>query len=269
MKMTYRPGNNSFSRRPEKKISRLFSGLAVVAVVVIFGSLLVQGLTSPVLYLTYPLFRITNQLETNVKTVEEFITSQRRLLAQMGVLRQQVATLKEENKILKLKDQILTGATGFSLATSSKNFIALRILSRPSASPYDTLIVDTSSVSNKIKVNQLVFSAGGVALGRVDIVAGNSARVALFSSPGHKLAVQIGGEHTAATAEGLGGGNFKIVLPRGVMIKVGDPVIAPAESDNPIGVVGAIDSSPADPFQIIYFKSPINLYELVWIFIKV
>jgi len=92
--------------------------------------------------------------------------------------------------------------------------------------------------------------------------------VKLLSAPGNKYDVEIGSESIPAIAEGLGSGNFKIELPRGVDIKVGDEVISPALSIKLLGIVEYIDATPQNSIQKILFKSPVNINQIKWVLIE-
>lgn len=268
MKMRYRRDPEVFFRssRPATNWHKIGLVVAIVGLL-FFGSILVQGLSSPVLFLAQPLFKITGQLEGNLQNVGIFMRGQKTLISDRTAWREQVTKLQEQNLILTERIKSYESLIS-SVATSTlAKLKPVRILSRPGRSPYDTLIVNRGEADG-LKPQDLVFSSGGVVLGEVSHVYSNSAQVVLFSTPGRNLTVEVGEQHVQATAEGQGSGNFKIVLPRGVDIKVGDAVVAPSVSEDVLGVVGSIEAKPENPFQTIYFKSPVNLYELVWVFIK-
>ncbi len=131
------------------------------------------------------------------------------------------------------------------------------VLASPDASPYDTFIIDVG-VEEGLKVNQLVMW-GGIVIGRVASVYGQSALVKLLSSPGEEYDVRIGNPSVAARALGRGGGNFEITLPRGVSVKEGDPVVIPSISLRPFGIVEKVGLGSSPTFQKILFRNPFNM----------
>lgn len=269
MKMRYNRDPEVFFRssRPARKLWPI--GVVVfVIVLILFGSLVVQGLSSPILYLTYPLFSIAGQVENNITNVGSFLRGTKTLVKDNSTLSLQNQKLREENLILSERVKNYNELLGLVGSSTLSSRLPARVISRPNFSPYDTLLVAIGSNKDLFKPGALIFSAGGVVLGEVDQIYSSSARAVLFSTPGKKISVEVGEEHVQAVAEGQGSGNFKIILPRGVEIKVGDKVVAPAISTDLLGVVGLVDSKPENPFQTIYFKSPLNLYELVWVFIN-
>ncbi|HYF10110.1 MAG TPA: hypothetical protein VD967_00705, partial [Candidatus Paceibacterota bacterium] len=91
-----------------------------------------------------------------------------------------------------------------------------------------------------------------------------SALVKLLSAPGEEQEVMIGSS-TPAKAIGVGGGNFRILLPKGSAVAVGDPIVFPSISPRIFGKVEEIESDASDTFERVYFQSPVNLFELRWI----
>ncbi|HJN62619.1 MAG TPA: rod shape-determining protein MreC [Candidatus Paceibacterota bacterium] len=139
----------------------------------------------------------------------------------------------------------------------------LRVLSKASQSPYDTLIIDIDN--KKVSVGQEVFSEEEILIGVIDEIYKDSARVRLLSSAGNKYNVEIGDESIEGIAEGLGGGNFEITLPRGVDAEVGDEIISPDLAVKLLGIVEHIESKPQNSFQKILFKSPVNINQIKWV----
>jgi cell shape-determining protein MreC len=138
------------------------------------------------------------------------------------------------------------------------------ILVKPSFSPYDTLIVDIGTDAGVV-VGDKVSADGNIFIGRVSEVYANSSKVILYSSPDEKVLVLVGSNNVLKEAVGIGGGNFKIELPREIDIKEGDDVVIPSISPNIFGIVEKVEYKEADSFQTVLFKSPINVLELKWV----
>jgi len=151
-------------------------------------------------------------------------------------------------------------------STSSKQYILSAILKRPPLYPYDELIIDIGSDRN-ISTTSIVYAEGDIPIGRVTDVFGKSSKVILFSSPGEKNEVLIGDKNILAEANGVGGGQFEVELPKGAIVNVGDFVVLATLDSRPFGKVVSVDTSSSLPFQKVLFSVPINLYQLRWVLI--
>jgi cell shape-determining protein MreC len=165
-----------------------------------------------------------------------------------------VDALKKENNELK----------ALLNRTASKNAILASVLAKPSVSPYDTLVIDVGT-QHGVGEGDLVTVHGDFIVGTIAEVFKKSALVTLFSSGGRETDVTLGENHLLVKALGRGGGNFETRLPRGVTIAEGDIVILPNISTQIFGIVERIEATPADQFQTILFKNPINMAEVKWV----
>jgi len=141
--------------------------------------------------------------------------------------------------------------------------IAARVLSSPSVSPYDTLVLDIGA-KDGVAIGDAVFVAGSTKIGSIVEVFGRTSRARLNSSPGQEFAVLIS-DNISATAKGRGGGNFVIELPRDAEINMGDNVSTVSPTINILGFVEHIEVDPNDPFQKIFLKSPVNIFDISWV----
>jgi len=141
-----------------------------------------------------------------------------------------------------------------------------RVLASPSVSPYDTLVIDAGEEQG-MSEGMDVFTDGDFKIGTITRVFQRSAVVTLFSSPNIELEVNIGTSSIPTTAHGAGGGNFRVTLPEGVPVHVGDIVEIPALSPEYIGVVDAVDRPPSSSLQTIFVKLPFNLFTLKWVYV--
>lgn len=151
--------------------------------------------------------------------------------------------------------------------TSEHTFTLSRILAAPPVSAYDTLLVDAGTDQN-IFIGMQAFSQGDFKVGEVTRVWGNTALVSLYSTPETQLSVHIGATSTIpATAIGIGGGNLRAILPRGVAIAVGDLVSIPALSPSYAGVVDAIDRPEGSSLEAVYIRLPFDIYKEEWLYL--
>lgn len=138
------------------------------------------------------------------------------------------------------------------------------VLSKPAVSPYDILTIDLG-LGDGIQVGDLVRVHGDFVIGKIYQVYSNSAQVVLFSSPGEQTTVSIGKDSVSAVAEGRGGGNFKVQIPRDIEVSVEDVVVLPNISLQIFGVIEEVTAAPTDSFKILLFKNPVNISELTWV----
>ena len=158
------------------------------------------------------------------------------------------------------------------------NLVLSAILGKVNQNLYDTFIIDAGTKEN-LRAGEIVLAFGNVPVGRIAEVYPDSAKVVLFSNPGEKTEVAITGGNTRLNERavgqiflelvGRGGGNFEMVLPRGLTLSKGDQVVLPGINPYVVGVVETIISDPRDSLVKALLVSPINALELkfveVWI----
>lgn len=187
--------------------------------------------------------------------------------------------LLEDNKALKERNVFLTAEVYTLPIIRKENEELKEILSRrapdrlvllarvramPGRSPYGTLLLDKGSADG-VRVGDTATAYSDIALGVIDRVYTDSSVVKLFSSPGEEMDAFLGEGNVPIRAEGMGGGNFKARVPKGIVVKEGDLVVSSALEVPLLGTVGVVDVAPSDSFQSILFQVPINIYELKWV----
>jgi len=130
------------------------------------------------------------------------------------------------------------------------------VLSKPSHTPYDTLVIDVGENQGVSKGDKVML--GSVLLGEVLDVYYVSSKVILYSTSEIVTDVIIGDAAIPAQAVGQGGGVFNIVLPRESEVYVGDTVYTPGIEPYIIGVVEKIDKDANDAFITIHVVSQVN-----------
>ena len=111
----------------------------------------------------------------------------------------------------------------------------------------------------------LVLTLGGFVVGKVTDVSDSTSLVSAILAPDVVTDARIGTSLVAVT--GRGGGNARASVPRGVSVREGDPVTAPAFGGRAIGIVGRVESDPANADQTVYIQLPINVSTLKYIYI--
>lgn len=164
--------------------------------------------------------------------------------------------LKEENDNLKA---MLNRGSEYTYTLS-------RILSAPPVSPYDTLLIDSGS-DQGVTIGMQALSQGDFKVGEVTRVWGRTALVSLYSTPNTQLSVTVGSSSIPTVAWGLGGGNLRVILPRGVAVKVGDLVSIPTLGAEYAGTVDAIDRPEGSSLEAIYIRLPFDVYKEKWLYL--
>jgi rod shape-determining protein MreC len=193
------------------------------------------------------------------------LNSKTNLLKENSLLKDQIGTKNKDQifyDVLKKENDDLKNI--LNRKNDSQNFLLSTVLIKPFLSPYDILVIDTG-LSNGVSVGDKVLADGNIFIGYVSEVYNNTSKVILYSSPGEKINVLIGNNNIEKEAIGLGGGNFKVEIPREINVKEGDPIVIPSISTNIFGTVEKIEFKESDSFQNILFKNPINIAELKWV----
>lgn len=261
--MTYlRPHNYARVRR-----NRWIAGV-FIAVVVIAGAL---QFFSPQAFPTFanalvrPFWRVEFAVRSGAfRTPSELLAENESLKRQLDDMRMSQA----DSSVTLLQAQYEDLLSMFKRAsTTPRQYILGAVLARPTAVPYDELILDVGR-SDGVASTSHVYSAEKVLIGRVQDVLEHSTKVALYSSPGETYDVSIGPKHVTAVAVGRGGGQYDAEVPHGSGIAVGDFVSDNTLYDRAFGVVVSILNDPSSPFDTVLFAPPMNIYQLRFVLIS-
>lgn len=192
------------------------------------------------------------------KTKEDLVRENERLRDELREVRLEMlnhGVLERENKELKKM---------LGRSNRQQEGILARVLVRPRQSLYDSLIIDVGSRDGLSEGDIITVGAAGI--GYIQSASEYTAQARLYSSPGQTFNVTIGADkEVQAQAHGVGGGNFRVQLPRGVAVEEGDVVRSPELPHTIIGHAEVIEKSPSDSFQTIYFRLPVNIYEVKYV----
>lgn len=150
------------------------------------------------------------------------------------------------------------------LGDESESRVVAGVIGRPTALPYDVLVIDKGQDDGVFK-DAPVFAGRDRAIGLVSESYQKSAVVTLITTPNITSTVYVYGPNIYTTAVGIGGGVFRIHVPQGVDIKEGDMVVTPALSGGIYGSITAIDSIPSKPEQYGYVTSDIPISSLRYV----
>lgn len=181
--------------------------------------------------------------------------------------------LLEENNILKSKLEELRATYSDYELTRDENtklkallgrederFLTLvYILKRPTATPYDVLLIDAGE-SIGVRQGQKIYSANGSLIGIVSETFKNSAFVDLFTSPSTETVCIIEINETPATCKGRGGGNYEIQVSLETEAPIGTNIFYPGIHRDLLGQVEEIiNDNIAQSTKRLLFKSAINI----------
>ncbi|MDO8728714.1 MAG: rod shape-determining protein MreC [bacterium] len=163
----------------------------------------------------------------------------------------------------QIQENILRELVGRKQKT---NIIIASVLTRPPQTPYDVILIDAGS-NESIIVGSEVSLPEGPILGVVSQVFSKSAKVKLFSASGENTNAILERNNMPVILIGVGGGNFKLTLPRDIVIEKGDRILSSDITSRHLATVGEISVEPTDSFQEVLAKSPINIFTLRFVFV--
>ncbi len=237
--------------------------LVFLAIFFYFRVSIFNGLSYAANIIFHPVLSIGNNFGAKFKNISVYFSSKK--------------TLSKENEDLKLKlsenearlanhDSILSENEQLKEILGRRSeqpkLILAVVLDMPKQNPYGTMIIDVGT-NNGVKNGDMVYAFGNVPIGLVDIAYENSSRAVLFSAGGQITKVSVNGIFFDLV--GRGGGNFEMILPRGILLEKGEQAILPGLVPHAVAVVETIISDPRDSFQKALLTSPVNIDELKFV----
>lgn len=223
-----------------------------------------KAFTNVVYTIADPFWQARNKLADSLTTMQRYFASKTKLLQENQALSQELDQARQKLLTLAPLQHELDSLQPLLSHPPAPKTVTAAVLSRPPYSPYDTLVID-AGVQDGVAEGDIVTSVGGSVIGDVSNVFRDFSRVSLFSSPGTKTAVLIGGKGVQVNATGAGGGEFQILLPREVSVSAGDAVVLPGQTPQVLGVVQSVQYQETDFMQLVSFQSPVNIFELRYV----
>lgn len=253
--------------RQNKRRRALITLVALFLGLFLLRNVLFPSLSGTLHFIARPLWAVQSAVGGWASSVVTQLRSKSALEEENTRLREQVnalsldgysrAFLREENDVLK---EMYGRPREYDLVLAT-------VLARPNKSPYDTLVIDIGADA-MLAPGMRVMTDGDFILGEVAAVYEHSALVKFYSSSGTELPVLLGSSTPIAeTAHGIGGGNFRVALPRGAEVVEGDMVTLPDLGPAFTGVVERIDAPESSSFAVVYFKLPVNWNELKYVYV--
>lgn len=250
--MNYRRDNNSSNGR------KLAIALLLLAAIYIFS---LPGIVSKVGGIfrdaAAPLWRAEQRMGVALAPVPSVARSKMELAAENEELRRTISEMEGkllDRNLVREENAFLRELLGRPDRTVP---MVAGVLATPGRAPYDTLIIDAGEREGVPRGARVL---GGEALiGEVEDVSHRTSRVRLYSSHGEETPVVLIASSSPihASATGRGAGNFELRLPRGMGIAKGDLAFSPGIEGLLLGVVGHIESSSNDPFEVVLLRGPV------------
>ena len=231
-----------------------------------FGAFILSFLDEAILSAVSPIWKAENIVTRNLQSAANFFGSRKALLEENAVLKEKLSSL--EMKILSMSGGQSQENMFRELAGRRQESDAMvaAVLIRPPQTPYDVIIIDAGS-DESVTIGSEVFLPEGPLLGMVFEVFPKTAKVKLFSASGEKTNAILERNNVPVTITGNGGGNFSINLARGVDIEIEDRILSSDISARLLAVVEDISVRPTDSFKEALAKSPVNIFNLRFVFV--
>lgn len=170
--------------------------------------------------------------------------------------------------IWKAKNIIVSGenVTPIIDRQTESGLVVATVLTYPPQTPYDVIIIDAGS-NESITIGSQVLLPEGPILGIVSEVFPKSAKVKLFSANGEETNAVLERNNVPVTLVGVGGGNFRLAVPRDIAIEKGDRILSPDITARLLATVGEVSVRPTDSFKEVLAKSPTNIFTLRFVFV--
>lgn len=259
-------------RHDQQRVSRrrrFLAALFVVSLVMFLARVPLSNVLGGLLStLGAPLWNLRDTLSEKTAQTRALFSSKVALAEENARLRSEIDaiiveslsrdTLREENVLLKEQLGRFVGQT----------VIVARVLSAPGSSPYDTFVIDAGE-AHGLSLGMEVYGDGDFVIGEITKVWKESSVVTLYSAPEASVSVSIGTSSIPAIAHGVGGGNFRVTLPKGLPVIPGDLVEMPALSPTYLGVVGGVARPEGSSLQVVFTSLPFNIYQQRLVFVTV
>ncbi|MEK7135077.1 MAG: rod shape-determining protein MreC [Patescibacteria group bacterium] len=257
--MKYLPRNRvrgSYSKRALSLVTIFVVGALAFA---LFDNLIITAVS--------PLWRAENSFSRSLSTMGTFFKTRGTLIHENAALKERLASLELELSAFSLSRSENERLLELLGRQSEVGGVAATVLTHPPQSPYDLLVVDAGE-KEALLVGAKAFLPEGPEVGVITQVSPNFSRVKLLSTSGEKTQAVLERHQVAVTLEGVGGGNFKIVLPREAQVEVGDRVLSADLQSSLLAVVEEVSLEATDSFKEVLARSPANIFTIRFLIIR-
>jgi cell shape-determining protein MreC len=258
MKANYLPKNRSGKSR----LLQLF----ILVAILISGATVFYFLDSVIISTASSVWKTENVITRHLRNGVAFFNTRQALVRENAILRERLSVLEKEKTALSLEQIQIDTLLDLVGRKQESRLVAAAVLSHPPQTPYDVLIIDAGSTQSVIEGSKVISLEGSV-LGVVSKSFPEKARVKLYSTNGEQTNVVLERDGLSVILNGSGGGNFKLVLPRDVKVEKGDRILSPEIRPRLVAVIEEVNVKPTDSFKEILAKSPVNIFNLRFVFV--
>ena len=235
--------------------------IVVLVTIFILTGVLLSFFDSIIISAISPIWKSENSIVRSLRNGISFFNSKKSLIEENAFLKEKLSSLEAETSSLSrqcVQESALLELMGRRQDPST---IAAAILTRPPQTPYDVIIIDVGS-NESIRIGSEVSLPEGPVLVVVSEVFSKQAKVKLFSASGEETNAILERNNIPVVLTGLGGGNFKLIIPRDIEINIGDRVLSSDITSRLLAIIEEISSKPTDSFKEILARSPANIFTL-------
>ena len=235
---------NSHHISRDRKIKTIFI-VGTIALVLLFA--VPKGVLFMSSFVLLPVHAFQSWIHTSTDSFPYFVRDRSALVEELNALKYTQSARSGD----RLTSQMLADENTYLkqlLGDKGEERIVAGVIGRPSALPYDVLILDKGS-DDGIVEGAPVYIGDNAVIGIIEKVFSGSCLIVLVTTPGFKTSVYIMGPNIYTTAEGQGGGQLRVGVPQGIKLEEGNLVILPGVYAGIYGSISSITSIPTEPEQ--------------------
>ncbi|MFZ2522869.1 MAG: rod shape-determining protein MreC [Minisyncoccia bacterium] len=253
--MTYHLKSKSKSELTPKIIVAVFLFVFLSLAQYFFSS----GLRTFTYYVTKPVWKVSEITQKPFTYLSGYLRAKSDLINENKELKDSLFKLSLKSSdydLLQKENDSLKSQIGDS--NQSKK-IVVEIVSKPPQSPYDTFVLD-AGIAEGVKQGSKAYISDKMIVGIVKESYLHTSIVELFSTQGIDSTVTMVRTGDSFVITGLGGGNYKLEIPKDADVVWGDTFIYPGTGESAIGSIYYIDTNTQSAFKTAYIRSPVNTF---------
>ncbi len=209
-------------------------------------------------YVSKPVWRVSEITQKPFVLATDYFKTKSYLVNENNVLKENLIKLQlkeSDYDLLQNENDSLRSQLG----SDKSNKIIVDVVSRPPQSPYDTFVIDAGTAEG-INLGSKAYISDKMIVGVVKEVYLHTSIVELFSTQGTNSEVSLSRTGDSFVIVGLGGGNYKLEVPKDTDVVWGDVLVYPGAGESAVGSVYYIDSNTQSAFKTAYIRSPVNTF---------
>lgn len=256
------------SSKPQRRFSFKTLGAFFVFFILILLAFLFPNFSRSAAYtIARPFWFLKSTVARAFPAIKNFFVSKNALTAENLALQNEITAMKlkeADYDILFKENETLKAELGRVGETPR---LLAGILSKPPASPYDTLVIDAGSASGVVPGSK-VYLGGNVIVGSITSVTPRTSLVELFSTGGHNQEAVLERTGVSYQLVGKGGANLRLDVPKDTDVVWGDIFVYPGLSASIIGSVYYIDSNSQSSFESVYLRLSGDVFSSTRVFVE-